>query len=239
VSVWVIAVALVAVVAFAFVPGIRFWWPSRTDPGARTDLGISLMTGAFIALAVLALQVLFDLRLSDLEDTRQDERESEQARQTVLLQVNLNKDLTGMKLRGLDLSGLYLSGKTLGSADLNGTILRDALLVGTDLRGAELADADLTGAYLQGAHLEQTLLTRAHLDSTLLQGAHLENADLRGASFEKADLSSAFLQGTDLRGATRLASAGMYGVRYDAYTKWPADFRMKKCREGRVCWIRQ
>ena len=61
----------VALLIGTIIPGVRLYWPQHSDPVSRTDLGIALMTGALIAFAILALQVLIQIRSQNDANARQ------------------------------------------------------------------------------------------------------------------------------------------------------------------------
>lgn len=232
-STWTLATLGGLVLLVAVVPGVCLWWPSRGDRSARSDLGVALMTGTIVAFAVLLVQVLFDLRLAQLEDARraqQDHRTEilrQQAdRQDLQLTFGLRRDLSGIDLRRRDLRGFYLSRK----------VLRDAQLVGARLDAAFLSEADLTAADLRRARLPRAVLDDALLDEALLTGADLSNASLVGAKLREADLSQADLRGASFDGA-RLTDVALGGARYDVTTTWPKDFRMKPCPIRQTCVV--
>lgn len=56
-----------------------------------------------------------------------------------------------------------------------------------------------------------------------LRGRDLRGEDLRDAFLDNVDLSDTDLRGVDLSGAS-LDGAHLLGARYDAATRWPADF---------------
>lgn len=211
----VIAVAG-AIVLVTVLPGAALWWPTRGHPDRRSDLGLALMSGAVIAFAVLAVQIMFDIRASQAED----ERAAIADRQNLQFQVARQRDLSGIALAGQDLNGFYLPNKNLTEANLEGTNLAGAVLTRSDLSRANLRGADFTGAQLRGAILTEVegpdglfvgadlrgaALERANLPRAQLSGARLPfatvGAELEGADLSKAELVSADLEGADLRGA--------------------------------------
>jgi uncharacterized protein YjbI with pentapeptide repeats len=216
------------------IPGIRLYWPQRRDPVSRTDLGVALLTGALIAFAVLALQVLVELRSQNEGIQRQ--READQQALLLLLgrQQNLSgvdlhgknlkdaylvsKVMRGAKLAGANLEGTSLEGATLVEASLGGANLDNALLQNADLRNADLTGASLVGAKLADARLDAASLSPAKGKVTNLSGADLSNA------FVRADLRRANLTGATLVG-TRLATANLAGADLGAADLQFADLR--------------
>lgn len=234
------------IILLAVVPGLFLWWPKRHDPVSRSELGVALMTGALIAVAVLGIQTSIDSKARKRDASRQ----AADARQNFELTLALQPDLSGIRLDGEDLRGIHFYGKIMRRATLNRaimdevilsraqlpeaslqrTILNGAVMDGVDLRaahlenalliGAVLTDAGMRGSYLNGAHLESADLSRAVLRFAILRNSHLE-----GTSFSGADLRSA-----DLGGATWDASTGLAGALYDQFTRWPDGIKQPRCR---------
>jgi uncharacterized protein YjbI with pentapeptide repeats len=222
-----------AVLLAVVVPGLWLWWPGRREARNRSDLGVALMTGTLVAFAVLAVQILFELRLDRLEKERQVAQDArneilrrQAEHQSLGLAVGLQHNLTGIDLRGRDLSGLFLGRKRL----------KDAQLAESNLEGAFLAGSNLVGANLQSARLPHAILDDTLLEAAILTGADLRGARLRGARMEDADLSQADLRGAVLTDAV-LAGAAIGGARYDSLTKWPTGADVKPCEAGRVCTV--
>jgi uncharacterized protein YjbI with pentapeptide repeats len=220
----VIAIVGVMLLVATVIPGVRLYWPQRRDPVSRTDLGVALMTGALIAFAVLALQLLIQVRSQMDANDRQNEAE----RQSLLLVLGRSQNLSGLDLHAKDLSGAYLNAKILSQADLvkanmENASLQDANLVAADLQGANLHNAhleraDLRHADFTGARLTGAKLNNVNLDTAVFYGdkggrerfADLTNADLSNASI-RADLRFAHLNGARLIGAV-LAPANLSGA---------------------------
>jgi uncharacterized protein YjbI with pentapeptide repeats len=232
-----IAIVGVALLVATVIPGIRLYWPQRGDPVSRTDLGVALMTGAFIAFAVLGLQLMIQIR-SQLDSNRRD---TEAERQSLLLLLGRSRDLSGLDLHGKDLRGAYLNAKILRGANLAHADLRKALLQGTNLMAADLEGSNLAGAHLERADLRQADLVGANLQGAKLNNARLDTAvfygekggddvvaDLRGADLSNA-WASADLRHADLRKATlvgtRLAPANLQGARLNSADLTYADLR--------------
>lgn len=241
--------ALVAgfiIVVLTVIPGYYLWWPSRRESSARSDLGVALMTGALIAFAVLTVQVTIDRNIRQRDEARQ----RADARQSFELTLNLQDDLTGIRLDGRNLRGFYLYKKRLVDAELNRTDLRDATLIRSNLSGARMRDAQLAGAIMNGALLEQTKMERANLHETNLFGANMLGAVLRDATVSQTEFTSANLEGVDLRGAhmegASLAGATLIGADmsdalvdssttfagaiYDSTTIFPPGVVQDRCR---------
>jgi uncharacterized protein YjbI with pentapeptide repeats len=215
----------ITLLAIAVVPGFWLWWPSRADPACRSDLGVNLLTGALVAFAVFALQVVVQNSLDRLEDDRRQQAEQ----QNLLLQVGLRKDLTGIDLDGEDLRSAYLYGKTLRRASLKDAHMEEARLsrahvYRTDLTKAHLWHAQLDGviawpwwrrrarhefptvvfdkADLRGrANLSFASLVDASFIESRLQSANFRETHLEGAILERAHLSGANLENATLRDA--------------------------------------
>src|SRR4051812_46877142 len=168
-SISVVIIIAGAIVFVTVLPGAALWWPTRGHPDRRSDLGLALMSGAVIAFAVLAVQVMFDIRASDAED----ERQAIGDRQNLQFQVARQRDLSSIALPGQDLSGFYLPDKKLTEANLEGTNLEGAVLPRSDLSRANIRGADFSGANLLGSKL-----TEAEGPDGLFTGADLSGAVL-------------------------------------------------------------
>jgi uncharacterized protein YjbI with pentapeptide repeats len=239
------------IIVFTVIPGLWLWWPKRTDAVSRSDLGVALMTGALIAVAVLAIQVSIDEKARKREETRQET----DARQNFELTLSLQQDLSGIRLDRDDLRGLNFFGKTMRRASLNralmhnvvlsNAILEEATLQRTIMPGALMDGAILTDAHLENADMTGAILTRARMRRAQLDGAHLETADLTnarllyadltGAHLEGASLSNAILFGTNMTNATWDSDTGFEGAQYDRSTIWPAGIKQRPCRQT-VCY---
>jgi uncharacterized protein YjbI with pentapeptide repeats len=239
-SLWVIAIISGVVLAVSVVPGMYFWWPTRHDPASRGDFGVNLVTGALVALAIFALQILFEQRLDRVDQRRQEQAD----RQNLELTIGVRTNLTGIKLAGEDLHEFYFYGRTLreaklSGADLKGSVLNRSDLSCADLSGAHLDEVDGSDLVLEGVNLEKAMMPgaimssshrsaagcddgRRHhpkLDRAVLTNAVLDNVRLPETSFietnfENADLSNSVLSRSDLTGA-RLAQAGVEGAHLD------------------------
>jgi uncharacterized protein YjbI with pentapeptide repeats len=252
VTFWLIAALAVTILLLSVLPGMYFWWPSRREPASRSDLGVALMTGALIALGVLALQVVLDVRLNEVEETRRVAQEE----QSLKLQLALQGRLTGISLEEKKLDGIYLYEKDLTHANLRRADLSGAVLSRSDLTGAKLQDAVLTGADLNGATLTEARLEGANLDSAILsdapmKGAKLRNARLRnavlsgaklrwadfaGAHLQSASLSEADLRGADFTGAKFDSGTELESAKYDRETIWPSRHKQPSCKKP-VCEV--
>jgi uncharacterized protein YjbI with pentapeptide repeats len=262
---WIIVGVGVAILALAVVPGIWLYFPKRSDPLCRSDLGIALMAGAFVAFAVLGLQVMVDQRVTRVEEDRARQEE----RQSLELQLALSTEaLPRISLRGRDLSYFYLYRKEFAEG-----VFDDANLEGVNLTEAVLDGAKLNRAMLERAHLDGTSLVEAELKDAKLRGANLTNAQLKDAELDRATLTGADFSGADMTGAflTGAVTAGsgrrtqmtstnltradltnadlsrvyfelptLNGARFNANTVWPEGFKDRwKCEPGKVCTIKQ
>lgn len=215
---WVVAVAAV-LVAVTIGPGLYFFLPGRKLPDMRMQLGLSLLTGAATAFAVLVVQVVFDARLRRIDERR----EAQAQRQDLQLLVGRQQDLSGINLEGQDLSRFYIPNK----------VLREARLADVDLTAAVLARSDLARADLRRAKLPEADLRRATLKGAQLEAADLTEVDARGASLDRADLRRALLSGAELLLATapaQLADADLSEAELTAADLRGADLRRAKLR---------
>ncbi|HEU5066198.1 MAG TPA: pentapeptide repeat-containing protein [Gaiellaceae bacterium] len=215
----VIAAAGILLLVGTIVPGVRLWWPQHRDPVSRSDLGVALMTGALIAFAVLAVQVLIQIRSQRDANTREDQAD----RAALLLQLGRSANLSDLDLQGKDLSNAYLKGKDLSGANLSGASMVNASLQDSKLVGANLSDASLERAQLQRADLRYAALGRASLVRVKLTGGNLDAATLTpDVDLTRADLSNASAR-ADLRKAV-FAYANLVGARLDRANLQEADF---------------
>jgi uncharacterized protein YjbI with pentapeptide repeats len=232
VDLWVISIIGAAIFVAAVVPGMLLWWPSRNEPDARSGFGVSLVTGAVVALAIFALQILFELRLDHVEQQRQKQAD----RQNLELTIGLQPNLPGIQLAGEELEEFFFYGKNLrdanfARANLDGATFTDSDLSCADFSRAALTNVtaqrvDLGGTNLEGANLGEAILSNAHrrgnrrcanahtnftdalLRATVLDNARLEESNFRGANLRGADLHSSHLEGSDFTGA-RLVGADL------------------------------
>jgi uncharacterized protein YjbI with pentapeptide repeats len=262
---WIIVGAGAAILLLAVVPGIWLYYPNRRDPLSRSDLGIALMAGAFVAFAVLGLQLMVEERLTRVEQDRALQEE----RQNLELQLALSTEpLPRISLRGRDLSYFYLYRKEFAEgvfddANLEGVNLTEAVLDGAKLNRAMLERAHLDGTSLVEAQLKDAKLRGANLTNAQLKDAELDRATLTGADFSGADLTGAFLTGATTAGSgrrTQMTSTNltradltgadlsrvyfelptMTGARFNSQTKWPKGFEKRwTCEPGKVCTITQ
>ena len=211
---WIILVVIVVVI----VGGAAIYLRQGDDAKDKAGLGSALLTGGLIALAFWGLQNVNEGHQQKLAH-QQAQREGEVARrQSLLITVGLQKDLTGADLAGANLAHINLSGKTLEGADLHEANLTKARLIGTNLRKANLDNAvvahanlekaDLREAVLNGTQLQQTYMFAANLVHAKLgpgasnrpanlTGATLINANAHGACFADANLTAAKISGAD------------------------------------------
>jgi uncharacterized protein YjbI with pentapeptide repeats len=214
----VIAVAGILLLIGTIVPGVRLWWPQHADPVSRSDLGVALMTGALIAFAVLAVQVLIQIRSQRDANAREDQAD----RSALLLQLGRSQNLSDLDLQGQDLTKAYLKDKDLSGANLGQAVMARASLQDSKLVGANLTGATLDAAQLQRADLRYAALGGASLVGAKLNSGNLDAATLTGVDLSKADLSNASAR-ADLRRAV-LADANLEGTRMDRANFQGADF---------------
>jgi uncharacterized protein YjbI with pentapeptide repeats len=251
-SIWLISGLAITILLLSVLPGMYFWWPSRKEAASRSDLGVALMTGALIALGVLGLQVVLDIRLNEVEESRRVAQEE----QALKLQLALQGRLIGIPLEQKELAGVYLYEKDLTNANLRRANLTGAVLSRSDLTRAKLQDATLVGADLNGATLVEARLHRANLDNAILSdapmkgakltdarlrnavlsGAKLQWADLTGARLQKASLAEADLRGADFTGAQFDSETELENAKYDRDTIWPSGHSQPACKQT-VCAV--
>ena len=222
---------LVAVAALVIRMGVRRRAVSDASRRQRvmgelaSDVGIALLTGAVISLAVIAAEQSYeedrftrDVRRDNVRFVRETASQTDPAAKPF---SNLDLEdamLEGLRLNGADFTSSNLLRAELGGADLTSAILVEADLTRAGLAGAELIDADLSFARLAGAELTDADATGAtfynvqgealNLVSAILTGADLTDADLvdailtsarlDGANLSHVDLSDAWLQNANL-----------------------------------------
>jgi uncharacterized protein YjbI with pentapeptide repeats len=163
--------------------------------GRHRDLGVGLLSGATIGLAIFALQLLNE----DVAKRAQKQQQRAAKRETVQLAIATTSNLSGFDPRGESLVKAYLVAKTLNGAKFNGV----------DLTRAELRDTQIHGALLNDA---------------TLSGANLINAELKDADLAKADLSGAQLQDAEFQGAKIFRVESLKGAKVNLDTCWPPGF---------------
>jgi len=224
VELWVIFALGGGLLVLTLVPGVYLWWPSRDDPVKRTDLGLALVAGATVAFSIFALQALFDNRIHELEERREDARRQADRNTSALNFIGLYDDLSFIDLSGRDLPGLYLRGKTLRDARFSRSNLTGAVIVGGNATRADFARADLTSVRADGARLTEANFEEADLTDAVLVGTDLRGASLRGAILDGADL-----------GESGVEFALFEGARYNGETVFPRDMRVPTCAAGQTC----
>jgi uncharacterized protein YjbI with pentapeptide repeats len=145
------------------------------------SLGASLVSGAFVTVAIFGLQLVSSL-------AAQEAAEEESFQLGIALQS--------------DLSGFDPQGRSLEKAHFNSKILDGAKLQNADLRQASLRNASLRDAQLHGANLEGADLLGADLFVAELPRANLRNADLRSAKLEEAQIWDADFRGAKVNAET-------------------------------------
>lgn len=227
-------VAAGVVVGLALV-GLFLWWPDRdSNPVGRTDLGTQLVGGSVVALAILFVQIAWDGRLRNEENSRATRLEAEeearrardlrwenltvraltdQHRERVRLLLNIVLQMPSAHLP-LDLRELDLSDLILANRDLTGALLSNSVLRNANMNSSILVNADLTGAQMNNSIL----------DDADLQSANLNDARLNGASMKGTKLAGAQLQGANLVGAIFDSRTTFQGAKADDNTSWPQGF---------------
>ena len=141
------------------------------------SLGASLVSGAFVTVAIFGLQLASNLTAKE---------------ESFQLGIAMQSDLSGFDPQGRSLEKAHFNSKTLDGAKLRNADLRQA-----SLRNASLRDAQLHGANLEGADL-----LAADLFVAELPGANLRNADLRSAKLEDANIWTADFHGAKVNDET-------------------------------------
>ena len=221
----VIAVAGVLLLVGTILPGVRLWWPQHRDPVSRSDLGVALMTGALIAFAVLAVQLLIQIRSQRDANAREDQAD----RAALILQLGRSSNLSDLDLQNQNLSTAYLKEKDLSGANLSRSSMARASLQGSKLVGANLTGANFDKAQLQRADLRYAALGGASFVEANLSGANLDAATLTPrVDLTEADLSNASAR-ADLRNAV-LARANLTGAQLDGANLQGVDFTSAELR---------
>ncbi len=130
-----------------------------SDSTKQADLGVALLSGAIIGLAILGAEYLVDQRERHLSELVAEW----DRRQNLIQTISMNNDLTGIDLSGRNLDGIYLRGKKLNGANLVGVSLRGADLTNAEFRDALLIGADLSGAILAGTCFRGAVMYAADL----------------------------------------------------------------------------
>jgi uncharacterized protein YjbI with pentapeptide repeats len=199
------------------------------------SVGSGLLTGTVVSSALFGLQLI-----SDIDQRHEDrtQRESD-ARQALLLSLNMGPDLRGLDATTLDelvesalndggdrnVSNVLGEG-TASSRDVCDTEKpptrrpESALLTDIRLTGKTLDYANFSGLTLRGIDLSNASLRHATFCHTALEDVTLTSADLTDATFEHATLRDVDLQFAKLEGAE------VYGPTYErtvvnAETCWP------------------
>jgi hypothetical protein len=156
--------------------GIACMLRARGNPNTFS-LGASLVSGAFVTVAIFGLQLASNLTAKE---------------ESFQLGITMQSDLSGFDPQGRSLEKAHFNSKTL-----DGAKLRDA-----DLRQASLRNASLRDAQLHGANLEGADLLAADLFVAELPGANLRDADLRSAKLEDANIWTADFRGAKVNDET-------------------------------------
>jgi Pentapeptide repeats (8 copies) len=188
----IIGITLVVAVVVGLIGALLAFGPARRT---QRDLGVGLLSGATVGLAIFALQLVNETNANEI----QDKQEEAARRETVQLAIATTGDLSGFDPRDEPLTGMYLAGKKL----------RNAQFEGADLTRAELRDSRMQGALLGHATLRK---------------ANLIGADLREADLEDADLSGAWLHAANFFHAEVEHIKSLKGAIANADTCWPEGF---------------
>jgi uncharacterized protein YjbI with pentapeptide repeats len=180
---------------FGLILLIIGWRLLRSSDDTRKNLGVSLLSGSVITLAVFLLQGMLTVVSGQQQKVEQQQREVENFRLTIAVSGTLRGFTPGK----YSVAGLILDGK-----DLTGAYLREQDLRRTPFQDAILAQADLIGANAQKANFLNADLFKASVDKT-----DFREADLRFAKFE---------------GASVAAGAKFAGAKVNSQTCWPQYF---------------
>jgi uncharacterized protein YjbI with pentapeptide repeats len=171
------------------------WRLLRSSDNTSQNLGVSLLSGSVITLAVFLLQGMLTVVSDQQQKVEQQQREVENFRLTIAVSGTLRGFTPGKH----SVAGLILNGK-----DLTGAYLREQDLQRTQFQDAILAQADLIRANAQNANFLNADLFKASVDHTDFRGA-----DLRFAKFE---------------GASVAVGAKFAGAKVNSQTCWPQHF---------------
>jgi uncharacterized protein YjbI with pentapeptide repeats len=226
---WVIVVIGAGlIVAIVVGAGLRYWAPHASRPDAQMNLGVGLLTGAIVALAVLTLQVAFDLRVASIEDRRREEQaardatlRAQSARENLQLTVGLRQILDDIDLRSRNLVEFYFGGRSMRRAQLGGANLNRAVLAGADLREADLFETTA----------REVTFARADLRGASFILADLRGATLEGALLHEAEFAQADLRGADLSSTLGAGTADFSDAMYDRDTGWPDGVTVPACEQ--------
>jgi uncharacterized protein YjbI with pentapeptide repeats len=178
----------------------------RSGDSVRQNLGVSLLSGSVITLAVFFLQVMLTVVSDEQQKVEQQQREAEQKLEQQQREVE-NFRLT------IAVSGT-LRGFTPGKYSIAGLILN-----GKDMTGAYLRNQDLKGSQFQDTILAQADLVRADA-----RNANFLNADFFNASVDETDFRGADLRFAKFEGASVSAGAKFTGAKVNSHTCWPQWF---------------
>jgi len=128
---------------------------------------------------------------------------------TVLIETEIDIDLSEQDIKETDFRGLYIEGGNLSDSDLRGSDFSDAHLYKTYVYRADCSGCNFTRALLQGVVLDEVTLIGANFTGTRLL---VDNMGGRCS-----------LLGTDLR-TVDLESAILTGCKYDSTTLFPVNF---------------
>lgn len=180
---------------FSLILLVIGWRLLRSSENVKQNLGVSLLSGAVITLAVFLLQGMLTVVSDQQQKREQQQREVENFRLTIAVSGTLRGFTPGK----YSIAGLILNGK-----DLTGAFLRDQDLKRTQFQDTILAQADLIRADARKANFLNADFFAASVDRADFRGA-----DLRFAKFEDASVS---------------AGAKFAGAKVNSHTCWPQYF---------------
>ncbi len=190
------------------------WTAAQYDSNTKWPAGIDPK-----AVGAMEVQAPVAVAPADHREGRFDQRQMQ------------GENLEGADLRDASFRTTDLTRANLRGANLRGADLTQAILTGADLTGADLRDAKLSNTKLEGANLSQANLEGTNIkagmiiDQSVLKGANLRNT--RGLDrFTGSDFCEADLRGANLLKAANwgFVPARFQGAKYNADTRWPADF---------------
>jgi len=238
------------VVVGIFVVGILLWLPHSTDSATTgmTSLGTALAGGSVVAAAILLIQLTWDRRVREQEQSLKETAEEEQRVRQEHFHIEDQERAARFAKEEIERRERerQWNDKLIQATDRHDTRIARLLLsilAQTGLKGADLRDVDLSGIHLAGLNLTSANLLGAkliasNLRGTKLSGARLSLANLVDADLDGADLSNAILSRTRLEGAS-LARCILTGADLsdaeiddrtvfreaiaDSETRWPAE----------------
>ena len=173
------------IAACMLTTGIGCMLRARGNPNTFS-LGASLVSGAFVTVAIFGLQLVSNL-------AAQEAAEEESFQLGIALQS--------------DLSGFDPQGRSLEKAHFNSKILDGAKLQNADLLGADLFVAELPGANLRNADLRSAKLEEAQIWDADFRGAKVNAETCWPPSFWDQKVQQAGLLPMESHTPTRVVPA--------------------------------